>query len=53
MVIIKTCSLVVFQFSIKKAPSWELRCFSQLRKLKCITKTIRNTIERYFLFKEG
>ena len=35
----------------KKAPSWELRCFSQLRKLKCITKTKYNTIVSCLLFK--
>ena len=41
------------KFIKKKAPSWELRCFPKLRKLKCITKTEYNTIVMLFLFKEN
>ena len=36
----------------KKHPAGNLSAFRHLRKLKCITKTVCNTIEGKILFKE-
>ena len=42
---------LTLELKIKKHPAENLSAFRHLRKLKCITKTVYNTIEGNILFK--
>ena len=43
---------LTLELKIKKHPAGNLSAFRCLRKLKCITKTVYNTVEGNILFKE-